>query len=148
MRLQFGNHEKTCCSCCVCIYLQIHCIRSTCENSLLHQSFGHVFSSVHANILQDSRELLQRVAHLIWLTLTQVLPCRAVSCLDRWQGLFGRGLRTRILTNGLQSILFTVVWRYLHDKYVDNSATYTDHTSRHHIQCRRSPARVGWGHKR
>lgn len=34
------------------------------------------------------------------------------------QGLFGRGLSTRILANGLQSMLFTVVWRYLHDKYV------------------------------
>ncbi len=37
---------------------------------------------------------------------------------DTRQGLFGRGLSTRILANGLQSMLFTVVWRYLHDKYV------------------------------
>ncbi|CAM9099308.1 unnamed protein product [Pylaiella littoralis] len=37
---------------------------------------------------------------------------------DGFLGLFGRGLSTRILANGLQSMLFTVVWRYLHDKYV------------------------------
>lgn len=37
---------------------------------------------------------------------------------DGWLGLFGRGLSTRILANGLQSMVFTVVWRYLHDKYV------------------------------
>eukprot|EP00752_Nemacystus_decipiens_P004527 g4134.t1 len=37
---------------------------------------------------------------------------------DGLLGLFGRGLSTRILANGLQSMLFTVVWRYLHDKYV------------------------------
>ena len=36
----------------------------------------------------------------------------------RPKGLFGRGLSTRILANGLQSMVFTVVWRYLHDKYV------------------------------
>ena len=27
-------------------------------------------------------------------------------------GLFGRGLRTRYLTNGLQGILFAVLWKY------------------------------------
>ncbi|CAM9977917.1 unnamed protein product, partial [Ectocarpus sp. 12 AP-2014] len=37
---------------------------------------------------------------------------------DGLLGLFGRGLSTRILANGLQSMLFTVVWRYLHDKHV------------------------------
>ena len=34
---------------------------------------------------------------------------------DGWQGLFGRGLRTRIFANALQSIVFTVVWRGLKD---------------------------------
>ncbi|CAM9534342.1 unnamed protein product, partial [Hapterophycus canaliculatus] len=37
---------------------------------------------------------------------------------DGLLGLLGRGLSTRIFANGLQSMLFTVVWRYLHDKYV------------------------------
>jgi Mitochondrial carrier protein len=32
---------------------------------------------------------------------------------DGWKGLFGRGLRTRIFANALQSILFTVIWRGL-----------------------------------
>merc|ERR1712100_314068 len=30
---------------------------------------------------------------------------------EGWMGLFGRGLKTRILTNGLQGALFTVGWR-------------------------------------
>ena len=32
------------------------------------------------------------------------------------QGLFGRGLRTRILGNALQSVLFTVIWRGLAER--------------------------------
>jgi len=36
---------------------------------------------------------------------------------DGWRGLFGRGLRTRILGNGLQSIVFTVVWRWLASRW-------------------------------
>lgn len=36
---------------------------------------------------------------------------------DGWKGLFGRGLRTRIFGNALQSILFTVIWRGLADRW-------------------------------
>jgi hypothetical protein len=32
---------------------------------------------------------------------------------DGIAGLFGRGLKTRILTNGLQGLLFSVLWRYI-----------------------------------
>ena len=31
----------------------------------------------------------------------------------RWWGLFGRGLGTRIGTNALQAVLFTVIWKLL-----------------------------------
>ena len=31
-------------------------------------------------------------------------------------GLFGRGLKTRVLTNGIQGIVFTVTWKYMQDK--------------------------------
>jgi len=37
---------------------------------------------------------------------------------DGWVGLFGRGLRTRIFANALQSIVFTVVWRGLKENLV------------------------------
>jgi hypothetical protein len=36
-----------------------------------------------------------------------------------WQGLFLRGLDSRLLSNGLQSMLFTVVWKYLVDHYIE-----------------------------
>jgi hypothetical protein len=36
---------------------------------------------------------------------------------DGWRGLFGRGLKTRIFANALQSIVFTVIWRGLSDTW-------------------------------
>jgi hypothetical protein len=33
------------------------------------------------------------------------------------QGLFGRGLRTRILGNAVQSVLFTIIWRGLAERW-------------------------------
>lgn len=31
-------------------------------------------------------------------------------------GLFGRGLKTRLLTNGLQGLMFSVLWRLIDEK--------------------------------
>jgi Mitochondrial carrier protein len=36
---------------------------------------------------------------------------RMVIAADGYKGLFGRGLRTRIMANALQSVMFTVLWR-------------------------------------
>ena len=36
---------------------------------------------------------------------------------DGISGLFGRGLKTRILTNGIQGVVFTISWKYFEDKY-------------------------------
>ena len=35
---------------------------------------------------------------------------------DGVRSLLGRGLKTRILTNGLQGILFTITWKYFEKK--------------------------------
>ena len=36
---------------------------------------------------------------------------------DGWRGLFGRGLKTRIFANAVQSIVFTVIWRGLTERW-------------------------------
>ena len=45
---------------------------------------------------------------------------RMVLAADGWKGLFGRGLRTRILANALQSVVFTIVWRGLAERWGDS----------------------------
>ena len=34
---------------------------------------------------------------------------------DGLAGLFGRGLKTRILANGLQGLMFSVLWKYFQE---------------------------------
>jgi hypothetical protein len=46
---------------------------------------------------------------------------RVILAADGWKGLFGRGLRTRVLSNSVQSILFTVIWRGLAERWGNNS---------------------------
>jgi Mitochondrial carrier protein len=40
---------------------------------------------------------------------------RVILAADGYRGLFGRGLRTRIYANAIQSVVFTIVWRGLAD---------------------------------
>lgn len=42
---------------------------------------------------------------------------RLVLAADGWKGLFGRGLSTRIYANALQSIVFTLIWRGLAERW-------------------------------
>ena len=46
---------------------------------------------------------------------------RVILAADGWKGLFGRGLRTRVFANSVQSILFTVIWRGLAERWGNNS---------------------------
>ena len=48
-------------------------------------------------------------------TMTYIETVRMIVSADGWRGLFGRGLRTRLFANALQSIVFTVIWRGLAD---------------------------------
>jgi hypothetical protein len=43
---------------------------------------------------------------------------RAVIATDGLRGLFGRGLKTRILANGLQGLMFSILWKLFLDLYV------------------------------
>ena len=46
---------------------------------------------------------------------------RAVVASDGLKGLFGRGLKTRIIANGLQGLLFSILWKLFLDLYVPSS---------------------------
>lgn len=45
---------------------------------------------------------------------------REVIRIDGVRGLLGRGLKTRILANGLQGLMFSVLWKLFMDLYVLN----------------------------
>jgi hypothetical protein len=48
--------------------------------------------------------------------LGYVAAARGIIDEEGWSGLFGRGLSTRLLTNGLQGMFFSVVWKLLEER--------------------------------
>lgn len=55
---------------------------------------------------------------------------RVIVAADGWKGLFGRGLRTRVLANSVQSILFTVIWRGLAERWGNTNENTEETTSK------------------
>jgi hypothetical protein len=56
-------------------------------------------------------------------TVTYPQALREVIAKDGVLGLFGRGLKTKILANGMQGMLFTVLWRLGQDAWNKNTTT-------------------------
>jgi hypothetical protein len=52
-----------------------------------------------------------------------VEAARLVVLEDGISGLFGRGLKTRILCNGLQGLLFSILWKLFLDLWVDSTTS-------------------------
>ena len=73
-----------------------------------------IVSDTTTNVLKVIKTTKQALGSKHNSSYSEVI--RMIVAADGWKGLFGRGLRTRIGTNALQSILFTVIWRGLSEK--------------------------------
>lgn len=68
-------------------------------------------------VIKTSKQALGSTMMSSSAAATYAETIRVVIAVDGWRGLFGRGLKTRILGNALQSILFTVIWRSLSERW-------------------------------
>lgn len=71
-------------------------ISDTCSNSLRVIKTSKQTHSNHLSYTQITKDIIKK---------------------DGILGLFGRGLKTRILTNGIQGIIFTVSWKFIEKKF-------------------------------
>lgn len=58
---------------------------------------------------------MYKQAHKEAISYPQVV--RAVIAEDGVMGLMGRGLQTKILSNGVQGLMFSVLWKYIDDAF-------------------------------
>lgn len=73
-----------------------------------------VISDSFTNVIRVVKTTKQALASKHVVSYGEVIAM--ILAADGWKGLFGRGLRTRILGNAAQSVLFTVIWRGLADR--------------------------------
>lgn len=83
----------------------------------LLRSAGIGFS---ASVVSDTVSNSVRVVKTVRQTYeTPISYTKAISVVvekDGVMGLFGRGLKTRLITNGMQGLMFSVLWRLIDEK--------------------------------
>ncbi|KAK8867604.1 mitochondrial carrier domain-containing protein [Apiospora arundinis] len=82
---------------------------------LLRLAFIGFCASIISDTVSNSLRVVKTYRQVNDTKVSYSEAARLVVLQDGISGLFGRGLKTRILANGLQSILFTIFWKLLLD---------------------------------
>ena len=73
-------------------------------------AFMGFVASILSDTLSNSLRVLKAHKQVSETPIGYVDAARAVIATDGWLGLFGRGLKTRLLVNAVQGPMFTVLW--------------------------------------
>ncbi|KAF8057567.1 mitochondrial carrier domain-containing protein [Lyophyllum atratum] len=82
---------------------------------LLRRAFIGFVASVVSDTISNSLRVIKTYRQVNETRIGYADAARAVIAADGVKGLFGRGLKTRILTNGLQGLMFSVLWKFFLD---------------------------------
>jgi len=94
-------------------------LRSLIPSVLVRNGIIGLVSSVVSDVTVNSLRVIKTTKQSLGSThaVGYLEAVRIVLAADGWAGLFGRGLRTRIFANALQSVMFTIVWRSLSERW-------------------------------
>ncbi|KAG7442500.1 mitochondrial carrier [Guyanagaster necrorhizus] len=88
---------------------------TTFVEKLFRQAFIGFCAAVVSDTVSNSLRVLKTYRQVNETRIGYIDAARAVIAVDGFQGLFGRGLKTRIIANGLQSIMFSILWKLFLD---------------------------------
>jgi hypothetical protein len=83
--------------------------------SLGRQAFIGFVASVVSDTVSNSLRVVKTYRQVNETRVGYVAAARAVVATDGVKGLLGRGLKTRIIANGLQGLMFSVLWKLFLD---------------------------------
>jgi len=83
--------------------------------NLTRRAFIGFVASVVSDTVSNSLRVVKTYRQVNETRIGYLNAAKAVIAVDGLRGLFGRGLKTRILANGLQGLMFSVLWRFFLD---------------------------------
>ncbi|KAI0710858.1 mitochondrial carrier [Earliella scabrosa] len=90
---------------------------------LLRQAFIGFCASVVSDTVSNSLRVVKTYRQVNATRIGYFAAAEAVIAQDGVKGLFGRGLKTRILANGLQGLMFSILWKLFLDLWEDKTRT-------------------------
>ncbi|CCL98875.1 uncharacterized protein FIBRA_00882 [Fibroporia radiculosa] len=88
---------------------------------LLRQAFIGFCASVISDTVSNSLRVVKTYRQVHERQVGYMEAARAVIASDGLRGLFGRGLKTRIIANGLQGLMFSILWKLFLDLWNDKT---------------------------
>ncbi|THH02996.1 hypothetical protein EW145_g6617 [Phellinidium pouzarii] len=82
---------------------------------LARQAFIGFCASVISDTISNSLRVVKTYRQVNETRISYTAAAQAVIATDGLKGLFGRGLKTRILANGLQGLMFSILWKLFLD---------------------------------
>jgi hypothetical protein len=79
---------------------------------LARNAFIGFVSSAISDTISNSIRVIKTYRQANETKISYPAAIKEVVAKDGWVGLFGRGLSTRIIANGMQGLLFSVLWKY------------------------------------
>lgn len=79
---------------------------------LARNAFIGFVSSAISDTVSNSIRVIKTYRQAHEAKISYGTAVKEVVAKDGWLGLFGRGLSTRIIANGMQGLLFSVLWKY------------------------------------
>ena len=77
-------------------------------------------SAVISDITSNSLRVIKTSKQTYSSDISYINLTKNIINKDGIKGLFGRGLKTRIITNGTQGIFFVVLWKYIEESFFNN----------------------------
>jgi len=109
------------------------------KEKLLRNAFMGFCSSVVSDTSSNSIRVIKTTKQTSVNAISYVQSVKIVVEKDGLIGLFGRGLKTRILVNGMQGLLFSVLWKLIdeqmqkrHDQHEDKHGKHVVRDDHHH----------------
>lgn len=81
----------------------------------MRSAFIGFVASVISDTVSNSLRVVKTYRQVNEVRIGYWAAAKAVIAADGVKGLFGRGLKTRILANGLQGLMFSVLWKLFMD---------------------------------
>ena len=87
----------------------------TLVQKLARQALIGFCASVVSDTVSNSLHVVKTYRQVNETRISYTEAAKAVIAVDGVRGLFGRGLKTRILANGLQGLMFSILWKLFLD---------------------------------
>jgi len=92
------------------------------SQKLLRRAFIGFAASIASDTVSNSLRVVKTYRQVNDVRISYMNAAREVIATDGIRGLFGRGLKTRILANGCQSVMFSILWKWFMDIWEKKTA--------------------------